>query len=152
MPDPSGDIDVQNEGALHTTNRFGQSTNIKRFGGTALGIAYTSNINAVKPNDMTIISVNYASPWNRQVGYKIPSGMPPCPSGGCICSWNWIHRANNGEGYAYEIYNLLYRCRITGTTNSANVVQRGAVPVDCSANSALCVRGPKTGLYIYQRE
>lgn len=88
-------------------NRFGQSVNVKAFGGTALGIAYTSDVNALKPNDMTIISVNYASPWNRQVSYQIPAGMPPCPSGGCICSWNWIHRAGNGEGYGEEIVRFL---------------------------------------------
>jgi hypothetical protein len=102
----SSDTDEQGEGALHTTNRFGQSVSVKAFGGTSLGIAYTSDINSLRPNDMTIISVNYASPWTRQVAYKIPAGMPPCPSGGCICSWNWIHRAGNGEGYGEEIVRM----------------------------------------------
>ena len=95
--------DRQNEGVLHTKNRFGQPTNLKLFGGTAIAIAYTSDVYSVKPNDMTVISVNQASPWVREAQYPIPAGMPPCPPGGCICSWNWIHRAANGEGYGAEI-------------------------------------------------
>lgn len=139
------------EGALHTVNKFGQPVDNKWFGGSSIGIAYTSDINSVQPNDMTIISVNHASPWLRETPYQIPAGMPPCPAGGCICSWNWLHRAGNGEGYPYEMYNLLYRCRITGNTDSSKVVQRGAVAKNCAGNPSACVRGPKTGLYIYQR-
>jgi hypothetical protein len=68
-----------------------------------LAIAYTSDVKAVKPSDMTVISVNTVSPWYRDTDYKIPAGLPACPSGGCLCTWNWIHLANHGEGYPYEI-------------------------------------------------
>lgn len=97
--------DIQSTGPLHTTNRFDKPLDISALGGTAIGIAYTSDINSVKPNDMTIISVNHASPWKRETAYPIPAGMPPCPEGGCICSWNWLHRGpgNGGEGYGNEI-------------------------------------------------
>lgn len=96
---------VQNIGPLHTTNRFDKPLDVSALGGTAIGIAYTSDIDNVKPNDMTIISVNQASPWKRDTPYPIPAGLPPCPAGGCICSWNWLHRGpgNGGEGYGNEI-------------------------------------------------
>lgn len=73
------------------------------FGGTAIAIAYTSDINAVKPSDMTVISVNYTSPWKRLTEYQIPAGLPACPDDGCLCTWNWIHRGGNGEGYPWEM-------------------------------------------------
>jgi hypothetical protein len=93
-------------GALHTMNRYGSPTDSKWFGGTALAIAYTSDVGALQPNDMTVISVNYDSVWTRQISYSIPAGLPPCPPGGCLCTWNWIHTAGNGEGYPYEIVSL----------------------------------------------
>jgi hypothetical protein len=40
----------------------------------------------------------------------MPADLPPCPAGGCICTWNWIHTANNynaagrTEGYGSEFY------------------------------------------------
>jgi hypothetical protein len=55
-------------------------------------------------------------------------------------------------GYAHQQYNTLYRCKVTGNTNPNNVVQRGAIPKDCTGRPANCVKGPKTGLYLYQRE
>jgi uncharacterized protein YbdZ (MbtH family) len=120
------------------------------FGGTALAIAYTSDINSLQPNDLTVISVNQASPWFRQTGYDIPAGLPPCPPGGCICSWNWIHQSAHGEGYGAEIYNLLYRCTVTGNTDSSKTVQKGVVPRDCTGKPGSCVKGPKTPMYLYQ--
>lgn len=97
---------MQGEGALHVVNNLFNSTkaaNTTWFGGTALAIAYTSDWKNVKPSDMTVISVNTVSPWFRNTDYAIPAGLPACPAGGCLCTWNWIHRANNGEGYPYEI-------------------------------------------------
>ncbi|KAK4687237.1 hypothetical protein P7C73_g2884, partial [Tremellales sp. Uapishka_1] len=137
-------------GALHVMNRFNETVNNIWFGGTSLAIAYTSNPATLQPNDMTVISVSQNSVWFREANYSIPAGLPPCPAGGCLCTWNWIHEANHGEGYPYEIYNNLYRCEVTGETNSKNVVQRGAVPVDCTGSSSTCVRGPKTPMYLYQ--
>ncbi len=64
---------------------------MKWFGGTALAIAYTSDVTNLKPNDLTVISINYASVWTRITTFNIPTGMPACPSGGCLCTWNWIH-------------------------------------------------------------
>jgi hypothetical protein len=149
--DPLPKYACDGEGALHVVNRFNNSNvDPKWFGGTALAIAYTSDVDNLQPNDLTVISVNHYSVWFRETPYAIPAGLPPCPSGGCLCTWNWIHQTGNGEGYGQEIYNNLYRCTVTGQTNSANKVQRGAVPVDCSTDSSKCVKGPKTPMYLYQ--
>lgn len=103
-------------------NRYFQPADPKWFGGTSLGIAYTSNIHGLSPNDMTIISVNQNSVWEREISYAIPAGLPPCPPEGCICSWNWIHRANNGEGYPFEIVSKPVH-------GSADIKVQFAVPV-----------------------
>jgi hypothetical protein len=84
-------------------NTYGQPADNKWFGGTALAISYTSDIANLKPNDMTVISVNYNSVWEREIYYDIPAGMPPCPPGGCLCSWNWFHQGGHGEGYPFEM-------------------------------------------------
>ncbi|WVQ97816.1 hypothetical protein IAU59_004931 [Kwoniella sp. CBS 9459] len=144
----SGDPGV---GALHTVNTYNGTVDSKWFGGTALAIAYTSDIDSLQPNDMTVISVDYNSVWEREISYAIPAGLPACPSGGCLCTWNWIHQGGNGEGYPFEIYNNLYRCQVTGATGTQKV-QRGAVPVDCDLNPGSCVKGPKTPMYIYQAD
>ena len=138
------------EGALHVMNRFNQTVDPKWFGGSAIAIAYTSDVNSLQPNDLTVISVNTQSPWFRSTAYPIPAGLPPCPSGGCLCTWNWIHQANHGEGYGKEIYNNLYRCTVTGQTNSKAVLSKPNVPKDCTGNSANCMTGPKTPMYLYQ--
>ena len=72
------------------------------FGGSALAVAYTSDIDTVSPHDFTVISTNLTSPWVRETGYEIPT-MPECPEGGCLCTWNWLHQSNHGEGYPFEI-------------------------------------------------
>jgi hypothetical protein len=93
-------------GPLHTANKYGtpyNKLNVSLFGGTALAIAYESDPYKVNPEDMVVISVNYTSPWFRLVDYQIPEGLPPCPKGGCTCTWNWVHTRMNGEGYGNEI-------------------------------------------------
>lgn len=149
--DPLPKYACDGEGALHTTNRFNNSNvDPSRFGGTALAIAYTSDVASLQPSDMTVISVNHYSPWTREISYAIPAGLPPCPAGGCLCTWNWIHQSSNGEGYGQEIYNNLYRCTVTGNTDSTKVVQKGLVPKDCTGNPSGCVKGAKQPMYLYQ--
>lgn len=50
------------------------------------------------------------------------------------------------------MYNVLYRCQVTGATDATKTVQRGSVPVDCTNSSSSCITGPKTPMYIYQAE
>jgi len=139
------------EGALHVVNNLFNSTkalNTTWFGGTALAIAYTSDVKAVKPSDMTVISVNTVSPWYRNTDYKIPAGLPACPSGGCLCTWNWIHQANHGEGYPYEIYNNMYRCKVT-SPGTGKVVGKPQPAKLCAGSSSTCVKGPKQPNYVW---
>lgn len=98
---------MQTVGQLHVMNTYGQPVDNSKFGGTALAIAYTSDVAFLQPNDMTIISVNYNSVWEREIVYDIPAGLPPCPPGGCLCTWNWIHQSSSLEGYANEIVSLM---------------------------------------------
>nr|XP_018260028.1 uncharacterized protein I303_08100 [Kwoniella dejecticola CBS 10117]OBR82186.1 hypothetical protein I303_08100 [Kwoniella dejecticola CBS 10117] len=136
-------------GALHVMNTYNGTVDNKWFGGSALAIAYTSDVGSLQPNDMTVISVNQNSVWEREISYQIPAGMPPCPSGGCLCSWNWIHQ---GGHVIHTQYNVVYRCQVTGSTDSANTVQKGAVPNKCDGNPAGCVKGPKTPMYLWQAD
>lgn len=138
-----------NAGALHTANQYGKPTNRDLFGGTYIAISYTNDIHALKPEDMTIISVNWNSPWTREARYEFPKGMPKCPPGGCLCSWGWIHTKLHGEGYGDEIYNELYRCDVTGQTDDNNVVPKGKVPAYCYGDDRKCVSGPKQPMYLF---
>lgn len=133
-------------------NTFGQPVVDHWFGGTALAIAYTSDVDALQPSDMTVISINSTSPWVRLTNYPIPAGLPSCPSGGCLCSWSWIHENNHGEGYGPEIYSTLYRCTVSGQTDDANqlAVGGGAVPTYCENSTSTCVTGPKQPMYLWQ--
>ncbi|KAL7423042.1 hypothetical protein Q5752_002341 [Cryptotrichosporon argae] len=135
---------------LHNANKFGQPLNVSLFGGTALAIAYTSDVNALKPSDMTVISINYTSPWQRETIYQIPAGLPACPANGCLCTWNWIHQQNHKEGYGQEIYNTLYRCKVNGTTNNSNKVGPPKPANYCANNKANCTTGPKQPMYVWQ--
>lgn len=72
---------------MHTINDYGKTPNLEYLGGTAIAIAYTSDANAVKGEDFTVISVNWASPWYTRPTFPMPRGMPPCPPGGCLCTW-----------------------------------------------------------------
>jgi hypothetical protein len=84
-------------------NVYNETADPQWFGGTALAIAYKSDVSTISPNDFTVISINHNSVWEREINYDIPAGMPACPAGGCLCSWNWIHEANHGEGYPFEM-------------------------------------------------
>lgn len=150
---------------MHTTNRKGEPLNPALVSGTALAIAYTSDQSALKPSDLTVISVNFNSVWLREIVYAIPKGLPECPEGGCLCTWNWIHQAHKGEGYDEEIvsrfegkanlqYNNLYRCTVTGQTDNNNVVMSGQIPVMCEGDQARCIKGakqPMVGTHMHSR-
>ena len=64
--------------------------------GCALSIAYTDNAKNVRPEDMTIFSVQHQCVWHRDTVFEVPADMPPCPNGKCMCSWWWIHNSDGG--------------------------------------------------------
>lgn len=147
---PQGQMNAHNgmmrSGAVAPLNRT-------MFGGTAIAIAYNSDEKAVQPEDFTVISVHRMSPWNRLVDYEFPAGMPPCPSGGCLCTWNWSHTRRFGAGYGDEILLNLFRCDVVGNTNANNDIPKGKAPVFCTNGNAYrqgnCVTGPKQPLYAF---
>lgn len=77
---------------------------------------------------------------------------------------NWIHTAGNKhpvtgkeEGYGSEIYNILFRCMVTGDTDENNVIPKGAVPTACDGDIengggelTNCTTGPKVPMYLWQ--
>lgn len=64
--------------------------------GCSLAIAYKSDVNQVKPEDFTVFSVNQTCVFHRFTDFQVPARMPPCPPGGCICAWFWIHSEKSG--------------------------------------------------------
>lgn len=103
-------------GPMHTSNKVGQPIDNSRFGGTYIAIAYTSDIQKLQPGDMTVISINSTSPWQRETVYKFPAGLPKCPPGGCICTWGWNHGRVHGEGYGSEIVSTLFKIGSVGSS------------------------------------
>lgn len=67
------------------------TTGIDDVKGCALAITYKSDVNAVQPEDFSVFSVNQTCVWNRFTDFQVPARMPPCPEGGCICAFFWIH-------------------------------------------------------------
>ena len=77
--------------------------------GCALAITYESDVSKVKPEDFTIFSVNHTCVWYKDTDFQVPARMPPCPEGGCICAWFWIHsEKSGGEQSMHEGSGLLF--------------------------------------------
>lgn len=72
-------------------NVYGKPPAARWFGGSSIAISYSSDANASRAADFTVISVNSTSVWTRETIYQIPANMPKCPAGGCLCTWNWLH-------------------------------------------------------------
>ena len=66
------------------------ATGIDDVKGCALAIAYQSDVNALKPDDFTIFSVNHTCVWYLNTEFEVPK-LPACPEEGCHCAWFWIH-------------------------------------------------------------
>ncbi|KAL1408514.1 hypothetical protein Q8F55_005326 [Vanrija albida] len=149
VPDaPRSPFACREEGPLHTANRFNKPPDAKYFGGTALSIAYESDVRKVRPEDFTIISVNATSPWANRTTYALPR-LPECPKGGCLVGWHWIHQKTNGEGYGDEMYFTMYRAVVDRPGKKAKV-GKGAVPKYCPGGG--CVAGPKQPMFLFMKE
>ncbi|CAA7267535.1 unnamed protein product [Cyclocybe aegerita] len=125
--------------------------------GCALAIAYKSDVKQVQPEDFTIFSVNQTCVWTRFTDFQVPARMPPCPEGGCICSFFWIHSPNSG---GEENYMNGFRCNVTGSISDVppakpTVARRcGADPVNnrLQAAPANCTYGAKQPFYWFNNE
>ncbi|KAJ4475503.1 hypothetical protein J3R30DRAFT_3499922 [Lentinula aciculospora] len=109
--------------------------------GTALAISYESDVSKMTPENLVVISVAYNTPFKRLTTYDIPSGLPSCPEGGCICGWGWIP---NGCGTP-NMYLSFSRCQVENSGNKT--LGTPQAPVWCEGESSACVEGPKQMLY-----
>ncbi|KAI0703781.1 hypothetical protein BC835DRAFT_1410509 [Cytidiella melzeri] len=125
--------------------------------GCGLGITYQSDVTQVKPEDFTIFSVNQTCVWTRFTDFQVPAKMPPCPPGGCICAWFWIHSPDSG---GEQNYMNGFKCNVTGSTSDValakpQVARRcGKDPangkmVDTPGN---CTYGAKQPFYWFQQQ
>ncbi|KAG8749125.1 hypothetical protein FRC12_013563, partial [Ceratobasidium sp. 428] len=124
-------------------SRLIHTNGINDLGGCAMAIAYKSDVKDVRPEDLVVFSVNHQCIWTRYTDFKVPAKMPPCPNGKCICAWLWQHQPDAGGD---EMYMNGFQCRITGAT-STTPIPKGKVPVDCTKDRSLCVKGPKVPIY-----
>jgi len=130
-PDPWSNTDSEWPSNLHSPKH----TDVA---GCALGIAYKSNVNDVKPNDFVIMSVVKDCPARALQAFDIPY-LPACPNGKCICSWFWIH---NSIGGSDQMYMTPFQCNIINPSN--RVIGKPVVPVRCDGNPP-CYLYPKWG-------
>jgi len=125
--------------------------------GCALAIAYKNDVNQVQPEDFTVFSVNQTCVWTRYTDFQVPARMPPCPDGGCVCAFFWIHSPLSG---GEENYMNGFKCNVTGSTSNFSVAQ-SKVPRRCGADPtngkmqaapANCTYGAKTPFYWFNLE
>ncbi|CAK5268864.1 unnamed protein product [Mycena citricolor] len=125
--------------------------------GCALAIAYTADDKTVAPEDFTVFSVNQTCVWTRFTDFQVPARMPPCPPGGCLCAWLWIHSPDSG---GEQNYMTGFKCNVTGSTSEVPLA-KPQVARRCGADSmngkwhaspSNCTYGAKQPLYWFQAE
>jgi len=130
-PDPWSNTDSEWPSNLHSPKR----TDVA---GCSLGIAYKSNILAVKPEDFVIFSAVKDCPARALQAFDVPY-LPACPNHLCICAWFWIH---NSIGGTDQMYMTPFQCNVTNASN--RVIGTPVVPVRCD-NKPPCYLYPDWG-------
>ncbi|TCD64054.1 hypothetical protein EIP91_004603 [Steccherinum ochraceum] len=127
--------------------------------GCSLAIAYKSDVTQVQPEDFTVFSVNQTCVFHRFTDFQVPAAMPPCPPGGCICAWFWIHSQDSG---GEQNYMNGFQCNITNSASTVPVA-KPQVPRRCGAENITdtqfkpeapgnCTYGAKQPFYWFQSE
>ncbi|KAI0703797.1 hypothetical protein BC835DRAFT_1303060 [Cytidiella melzeri] len=124
------------------------ANDINDVAGSAIAIAYKSDVNDVKPEDFVIISTKRQSPWYLNNDFQIPAGLPACPEGGCICAWFWIHEPDSGSE---QMYMNGFRCTVSGNTGTVPIGKPGLAR-RCQDVPSNCTVGPVNPIYWYQLE
>jgi len=104
-----GDIRSGNDPCPGSPPSEYHTTGIDDVKGCALAIAYKNGFNDVNPADFTVFSVNQTCVWTRFTDFSVPQRMPPCPDGGCICAWFWIHSVRSLP-YRSQLYASHVNC------------------------------------------
>lgn len=116
---------------IHTPNKT-------MAAGTSFAISYQSDLSKVTQDNLVVFSVAYHTPWTRVTTYQVPAKMPPCPPGGCICSWNWIP---DGCGTA-NMYMQGFKCNVTNSISTTPLATpKPAVWCEGAPNN--CTQGAK---------
>lgn len=123
-----------------------QLTDVK---GCAIAIGYESDPRKLKPSEMVVISVDYQCPWFKAARFQIPAGLPPCPPGGCLCTWNWIHSAFGGQA---EMMQTGFRCKVVGNTGTKALPRNPRVAQKCPYDRNNCTTGARTPFVWFQAE
>lgn len=89
--DPGGNIQSGDDVCPGSPPSEYHTTGPDDLKGCSLAITYQSNVSEVQPEDFTVFSVNQTCVWTRFTDFQVPARMPPCPDGGCICAFFWIH-------------------------------------------------------------
>jgi len=108
--------------------------------GTAIGIAYKSDLASVVPTDFVIVSVVVDSIARQLQTYDFPS-LPACPNGKCICAWFWIHRSVGGSD---QMYMTPFQCNIQNPS-TWTIAKPSTTPVRCDGQPS-CYLYPTWGL------
>jgi len=124
---------------MHTQNQ-------SMAAGTAFAISYQSDINNVTPENLAVFTVRYHTPWKRETTYDVPAGLPPCPTGGCICAWGWVP---NGCGQP-NMYHQPFKCQVSNS-KSTTPVAPAKPPVWCEGQPSNCTQGAKQMIYWNQK-
>jgi hypothetical protein len=106
--------------------------------GCALGIAYKSDVHAVRPEDFVIMSVVKDCIARPLQAFDIPY-LPACPNNKCICSWFWIH---NSIGGTDQMYMTPFQCNVANA--SRRVIGKPSPPVRCDGKPS-CYLYPNWG-------
>ncbi|KZV86197.1 hypothetical protein EXIGLDRAFT_774852 [Exidia glandulosa HHB12029] len=117
--------------------------------GSALAIAYKSDIHTVEWSDLVVFSVAPNTPWRRVAKFEVPKDMPACPPEGCICAWGW-----SPDWCARDnLYMNGFRCKVTNARADAPRVAPAQVAKWCEVPSedGACVAGPK-GIIIHSQQ
>ncbi|KAF8960047.1 hypothetical protein BDZ97DRAFT_1906022 [Flammula alnicola] len=140
-----------------STSEAYHTSGINDLEGCSLAIAYKNDVQAVQPEDFTVFSVNQTCVWTRFTDFQVPARMPPCPDGGCICAFFWIHSPKSG---GEENYMNGFKCNVTGSTSNfavapSKVARRCGADPDNQKMQAVpgnCTYGAKTPFYWFNNE
>ncbi|WWC89871.1 uncharacterized protein L201_004799 [Kwoniella dendrophila CBS 6074] len=137
---PTADACPNDSGAYHaggtTDSQTGWEGNSEsNLMGCALAIAYKSSATEVQKEDFTVFSIQENCVRQRETSFEIPSNLPSCPEGGCVCAWFW-----QGYNSANEMYMNGFKCNVEGGVATTNYPK----PVAPSSGS---ISGPTQPFY-----
>ncbi|KAN0097975.1 hypothetical protein V8E55_002421 [Tylopilus felleus] len=132
-----GGLSPTSSGCIPSPNLHAQNQSMAA--GTSFAISYESDITKVTIDNLVVFTVAYNTPYELTATYAVPSGMPSCPPGGCICTFNWIP---NGCGQP-NMYMFPYRCRVIPDSTPPKMIGIPKPARWCEDDPSQYVKGPK---------